>query len=272
MAVGLSVVALAAGCGDDSSTPTAPTPPPASSNLPAPTVTGLTVTGNGSFTASGAASQFAATVTLSDGTSSDESRRATWTSDNSGVVTVSAQGLVTALGNGDATITATLSNFRATRIATVRVAATTTTIPPTAGPRTPDPAPGQRLPMPDVQAYIMQRAAARPDLLLNQSCPTGFKYVNDPWLDYMVDGLRTLDTRWGYNGKPTRTAADNGGNPVIAAGDEIAYHYGAGPDQNSPDVYLIDILVGHCGPTPSITYRVFTGEEPGFWTSAGRFQ
>jgi len=232
---------------------------------------GLTLNGNASFTASGAVSQFAAMVTLSDGSTSDESRRATWTTDNAGVVTVSSQGLVTAQANGDATITATFSNFRATRVATVRIP--TTAAPPTtvAGPRTPDPAPGQRLPMPDLQAYIMQRAAARPDLLLNQSCPTGFKYVNDPWLDYMIDGLRTLDTRWGYNGKPTRTAADNGGRPVIAAGDEIAYHYGSGPDQNSPDVYLIDILVGHCGPTPSITYRVFTGEEPGFWTGAGRF-
>jgi hypothetical protein len=71
--------------------------------------------------------------------------------------------------------------------------------------------------------------------------------------------------------KPNRTAVDNEGVPVVAAGDEIAYHFSAGPDQGSPDVYLIDILAGHCGPTPSLTFRVFTGEEPGRWTGAGRF-
>ena len=38
----------------------------------------------------------------------------------------------------------------------------------------------------------------------------------------------SVDTRWGYNGKPTRTAADNNGVPVIAAGDEAAYHYSGG--------------------------------------------
>ena len=64
---------------------------------------------------------------------------------------------------------------------------------------------------------------------------------------------------------------DNNGVPVIAAGDEAAYHYGAGPDQGSFDVHLVDMLIGHCGDCPSLTWRVFTGEEPGFWTGAGRF-
>jgi len=137
--------------------------------------------------------------------------------------------------------------------------------------RAPDPAPGARLPLPDVQAFVAQASAERPDLMA-QSCPTGRKYENNPWLDYIIDRLRTLDTRWGYNGKPSRSAADNDGFPVIAAGDEIAYHFGAGPDQGSPDVHLVDILVGHCGPTPVITWRVFTGEEPGFWTGAGRLR
>ena len=59
--------------------------------------------------------------------------------------------------------------------------------------------------------------------------------------------------------------------PVIAAGDEAAYHWGGGPDQGSPDVHLVDMLIGHCGDAPSLTWRVFTGEEPGFWTGAGRF-
>jgi len=272
----MTIAAFSSACGSDDSptTPTAATPAPAP-NLAAPTLTGVTLAGTQSFTARGSQVQFALTARYSDGTLSDESRAAAWSSDNTNVATVSGQGLVTSQGDGDATIAAVLSGMRATRAVNVRVPAPapapTPTPTPTTGPRTPDPAPGQRIPLPNVEAFIYARAAARPDLLA-QSCPTGFKYVNNPWLDYMVDGLRTLDTRWGYNGKPTRTPADNGGNPVVAAGDEIAYHYGSGPDQGSTDVYLIDILLGHCGPTPSVTFRHFTGEEPGFWTGAGRLR
>jgi len=148
------------------------------------------------------------------------------------------------------------------------VGAATTTAPggPTStGPRPADPAPGTRLPLPDMQGVLAQHANAA------DSCPRGLKYVNNPWQDRVIDSFRQIDSRWGYNGKPTRTAADNGGVPVTAAGDEAAYHYGAGPDQGSPEVHLVDMLGGHCGPTPTLTWRVFTGEEPGFWTGAGRF-
>jgi hypothetical protein len=140
----------------------------------------------------------------------------------------------------------------------------TTTTPSGSGPRPADPAPGQRLPLPDMFS-VLQRFSNASD-----SCPRGIKYVNNPWQDRVIDAFRLIDTRWGYNGKPTRTAADNNGVPVVAAGDEAAYHYGAGPDQGSPDVHLVDLLVSHCG-SPTIGWRVFTGEEPGFWTGAGRF-
>lgn len=133
------------------------------------------------------------------------------------------------------------------------------------GPRTPDPAPGVRLPLPDMRSVLANFSDA------SQSCPRGLKYVNNPWQDRVIDAFRQVDTRWGYNGKPTRTASDNNGVPVVAAGDEAAYHYSAGPDQGSPDVHLVDMLGGHCGGSPSLTWRVFTGEEPGFWTGAGRF-
>ena len=133
------------------------------------------------------------------------------------------------------------------------------------GPRPADPPPGVRLPLPDMQGVLAQFSNA------SDSCPRGLKYVNNPWQDRVIDAFRQRDSRWGYNGKPTRTAADNNGVPVVAAGDEAAYHYGAGPDQGSFDVHLVDMLGGHCGPTPTITWRVFTGEEPGFWTGAGRF-
>ena len=139
--------------------------------------------------------------------------------------------------------------------------------PPTSstGPRTPDPAPGARLPLPDMRGTLAQFGDA------SQSCPRGLKYVNNPWQDKVIDAFRQVDTRWGYNGKPTRTAADNNGVPVVAAVDDAAYHYGSGPDQGSPDLHLVDRLLRHCGTAPTLTWRVFTGEEPGFWTGAGRF-
>jgi hypothetical protein len=137
---------------------------------------------------------------------------------------------------------------------------------PGSGPRVPDPAPGVRLPLPDMQGVLARFGNAA------DSCPRGLKYVNNPWQDRVIDAFRQVDTRWGYNGKPTKNAAiDNNGIPVVAAGDEAAYHYGAGPDQGSPDVHLVDMLIGHCGATPTLTWRVFTGEEPGFWSGAGRF-
>ena len=225
-----------------------------------PTISSVTVTGTSSFTAVGQ-SQLTARATLSDGNTEDRTSTATWQTANAIVATVSSQGLVTVLASGDTSISATVSDVRGSMAIAVRIPN-----------RTPDPQPGQRIALPDVRAFTQQVANARPDLLVQQSCPNGLKYQNNPWLDYMVDQLRTLDTRWGYNGKPTRSAADNGGQPVIAAGDEVAFHYGAGPDQNSPQVYLIDLLEGHCGSSPRLTYREFTGEEPGFWTGAGRLR
>ena len=259
---GMCTVLAFAGC--SGKTPTQPTPPVAATPPappPPPSVTGVTVTASTtSFSQQGASAQFTATVTLSDGATENRTSSATWQSSNTAAATVSSQGMVTAVGDGDSDISATISSATGSRGVSVRLPK-----------RTADPAPGQRLPLPDVQGFIERTAAARADLLA-QSCPTGFKYVNNPWLDYMVDALRTLDTRWGYNGKPNRGPADNGGMPVIAAGDEIAYHFGPGPDQGSPDVYLIDILIAHCGTNPSITFRHFTGQEPGFWTGAGRLR
>jgi hypothetical protein len=220
------------------------------------------VTVNGSTTSfreRGATARFTAVATLSNGATEDRTASATWSSNNTSVATVAADGTVTAQGDGQATITATVSSVQGSRGVSVSIVR-----------RTPDPAAGQRIAMPDIQRTIEEIAGRRPDLIA-QSCPRGLKYVTNPWLDYMVDELRKLDTRWGYNAKPNRSAADNEGVPVVAAGDEIAYHFSAGPDEGSPDVYLIDILQGHCGPTPLITFRVFTGEEPGRWTGAGRF-
>jgi len=149
---------------------------------------------------------------------------------------------------------------------------------PGGGNRTPNPPAGQRLPLPDMRNQIAQWTSERPDLFPSQQCPLGVKYVNNPWQDYIVDRLRQIDTRWGYNAKPTRTAADNGGRAVVAAGDEILYNWGSNADAgNTTEVYAVDMLTAHCGDkearpiAPSLTWRVFTGEEPVRWSGAGRF-
>jgi hypothetical protein len=136
--------------------------------------------------------------------------------------------------------------------------------------RVADPDPGTALGMPDVQA-LMARIHNENSGLINQSCPAGLKYINNPWQDRIIDRLRQYDLRFGYNGKPTRTAADNNGVPVTAAGDELTFFAGSGTAQGSRVVYAIDMLFNHCGDRPEITWRNFTGQEDAFWSGAGRF-
>lgn len=131
--------------------------------------------------------------------------------------------------------------------------------------RTPNPPAGQRLPLPDMRGVLGEFAN------VSDSCPAGRQYVLNPWLNRVIDRFRQFDTRWGYNAKPTRTASQNGGVPVQAAGDEAAYNYGSLVDEGTTEVHLVDMLVSHCGSSPFIGWRVFTGEEPGRWTGAGRF-
>ncbi|MEZ5292254.1 MAG: hypothetical protein R2745_14335 [Vicinamibacterales bacterium] len=143
--------------------------------------------------------------------------------------------------------------------------------------RTPDPAPGERLPQPFVRDIVFALAAqARAAGLMDGSvsCPVrpGFdpndietRKVNlNPYINYMVDNLRLIDRRFGYNAKPTRANA-------IVAGDEIAYHYGSDAPEGSPNVYLVDTLGGHCTfGRETADYRPFYNEF-GRWTAAGRF-
>lgn len=137
--------------------------------------------------------------------------------------------------------------------------------PPGGGARTPNPGVGQQLPLPDMRGELAKFSNT------SDSCPGGIQYQNNPWLDRVIDHFRTFDTRWGYNAKPTRSPSQNGGRPVIAAGDEAAYNFSAQADEGNTQVHLVDMLVSHCGGSPSLGWRVFTGEEPGRWTGLGRF-
>lgn len=112
-----------------------------------------------------------------------------------------------------------------------------------AGPRTPDPAPGQRLPLPSYGRGVVEALAAeRPDLLYN-SClehPGG----NNRFMFEVLRRLRQQDTRWGLNWKR--------GNVGDMSQDIVTYHAGPGPDEGArtPNIYIIDMIGGHCGPRP----------------------
>ncbi|MBE3123475.1 MAG: Ig-like domain-containing protein [Acidobacteria bacterium] len=93
-----SLFLAACGGGSSSPTPTAPT---------TPTVIGLTVSGTAGLTSKGQTSQLTATATMSSGATQGVTAQATWQSSNTVVATVSAAGVVTAAGDGEAMITAT---------------------------------------------------------------------------------------------------------------------------------------------------------------------
>ena len=133
------------------------------------------------------------------------------------------------------------------------------------GGRTPDPQ-GGRLPLPGYGAGVVSQIAARfPQFLANSCQEHGGSWQ---FMDAVVDTLRSYDTRWGYNGK-----RGNANDPSL---DVVTYHYSGGPDQGSTDVYIIDVIGGHCGPTPSatwidVTQATLNGGTIGRWISRGRF-
>ncbi len=108
--------------------------------------------------------------------------------------------------------------------------------------RTPDPAPGSRLPLPNESGTVNAQYAANFSDWAN-SCQDTQGARGWIWLDKLVDTLRIKDLRWGYNGKR--------GNPNDPSKDVIDYHFGAGDSQFSTRVYIIDVMGGHCGPTPT---------------------
>ena len=118
------------------------------------------------------------------------------------------------------------------------------------------------IPLPEMYAVVARVAAEHPNALRSSCQDHGGSWE---FMDLVVDELRQQDTRWGYNGKR--------GDVNNPSHDAIAYHFGGGPDQNSPDVHVVDIIGGHCGPDPGpawINVTNFHGAGAA-WTSRGRF-
>ena len=239
-----TLLAAALAC-NDTGAPAGPTSPITIS--PARVVT-VTVSGGGTFYQRGQTQQLRAMATLSNGFVEDRTSEAAWSSDNSAVASVSSTGIVTAGNEGEASISATVGGERGTMPVRVRY-----------GARTPDPAPGQRLPPPDGSDIVRQVFSERPDLVA-RSC----QEEGGTWelLDEIVDRLRLRDLRWGYNGRR--------GDPTFPGRDEVAYHYGAGASENSRDAYAWDVISGHCGPNPVPSWQDVTALGT-IWITRGRF-
>ena len=214
-----------------------------------PSVVGVTVQGpQTTIYGNGQTVQLTALAILSNGFTEDRTSTATWASDNTNVATVSATGLVTSRGEGDVTITATVSSQRGTLRVSVRFAY-----------RAPDPPAGQQLPMPNVMPYVLETVNLYPAAFRNSCQDAGGSWE---FMDRLIDRLRLVDLRFGYNGRR--------GDPNFVGRDEVAYHYSAGPSENSRQVYVWDVIAGHCGSNPQPSNLDMT-EFGGIWLTRGRF-
>lgn len=119
--------------------------------------------------------------------------------------------------------------------------------PEPSGFRTPDPPAGQRLPRVNQQGLVQRVASQNPGALRNSCQEYGGSWL---FMDLVVDALQATDLRWGYNAK-----RGNMNDPSL---DVVTYHNGAGPSEGSTNVYIIDIIGGHCGSNPTVSWSDVT--------------
>jgi hypothetical protein len=128
---------------------------------------------------------------------------------------------------------------------------------PPAGPRSPDPAPGQRLSLPGYGRDVVNALAAeRPDLVFASCKETG---GNNRFMFETVRRLRQRDTRWGLNWKR--------GNVGDVSQDIVAFNGSALPDEGAStgpsasnfNIWIVDMIGGHCGPRPGPNWEDVTG-------------
>jgi hypothetical protein len=120
------------------------------------------------------------------------------------------------------------------------------------------------LPAPDRFEIVQQVAAEHPDWLKNSCVEDGG--TND-FLFEVARRLRQQDDRWGLNWKR--------GVVGDLSQDVVDYHYGEGEREESTDVHIIDMIVGHCGDDPQpgwldVTQATLDANTVGKWTLAGQ--
>ena len=102
-----AVISLNA-CGGTMTAPTSPSQNTISAS-------NLAISGFTTLSAKGETGRLSAMVTFSDGSIQDKSGAAQWASANSAIATVNSSGMVTAVNDGQTTITATFGNVSGTR-------------------------------------------------------------------------------------------------------------------------------------------------------------
>jgi hypothetical protein len=112
-------------------------------------------------------------------------------------------------------------------------------------------APGHRLPIPSYAVRVVSEVAAANPADVLFSCVEAARYPGIPqgtnqFMFKVLRELRKYDTRWTLNWKR--------GNVGDLSQDIINYNFGPMPDEGTTDVYIIDIISGHCGPRPDWTF------------------
>ena len=99
--------------------------------------------------------------------------------------------------------------------------------------------------LPNLAYAVNDYANANPAQLTNSCQDHGGSW---DFMDGVVLYLQAIDPRIGFNGKR--------GNTSDPSHDAISYYHGLGsPTLGSPDVYVIDIIVNHCGANPSPAWQ-----------------
>lgn len=111
--------------------------------------------------------------------------------------------------------------------------------------------PAPLVPLFDGSGIVAAYAAANPTQLANSCLDTGGTW---DFMDGVVAALRAVDDRFGYNGKR--------GDVNDLSEDAISYYHGeyALMNYGSNSVYVIDIIGGHCGASPSPAWLDVTGQ------------
>jgi hypothetical protein len=104
--------------------------------------------------------------------------------------------------------------------------------------------PGEsRRPRPNDSAIARSIASQFPTALAH-SCQEHYGSAGWEYMDRTVDAMRAKDGRYGYNAK-----RGNMNDPSV---DVVSYFYANGDNINGrPEVYIFDIIGGHCGATPT---------------------
>jgi hypothetical protein len=100
-----------------------------------------------------------------------------------------------------------------------------------------------RKPRPNHSATARAIAAQFPTAFAH-SCQEHYGAAGWEYMDRTIDALRLVDGRYGYNAK-----RGNMNDPSL---DVASYFYAAGDNiNNRSEVYIFDLIGGHCGATPS---------------------